>query len=447
MILPWIEDSASSGPIWEQIRKPLTVRAINAAGSGLRKLGGTWPRVDPRTMMERARQLSGLSDFGNDSFRAGLAALVDAFNQRDSANAFGRIAFRDTVTGLLITRLRVEDELARHPEILGVPVDRPIFITGLPRSGTTFRHRLMSEDPAGRPLLYWEGVAPAPAPEPATYRTDPRIAWVRHQIQREDALSPRLSVAHEIEAEIPEEDNLLHARDFVTPHLGFLFDVPDYVGWLAEVPPDRLLENYRYARRQLQLLSWKVRGDHWVLKSPVHQYCLDALLGAHPDARIIVTHRDPRAVVPSLCSLAAAIRGIFTDRLDLRALGEEFVEAVAQGAMAAIEARESLDPSRFFDVGYDRLVADPIGTVRDACAYFGADFSPEFEANARRWLAGNPQHRRGVHRYRLEDFGLDEASVDSHFAPYREWLDRRPELGVEFPGRTSPTVPGFAPVS
>ncbi len=429
-----IETLAPPGPIWEQIRKPMAVRAINAAGSGLRKIGLTWPKVDPETMIDRARHISGLSDFGDDSFREGFEALVGAFNRRDSANAFGRIAFRECVTGLLITRLRVEDELARHPEILDVPVDRPIFITGLPRSGTTLLHRLMSEDPAGRPLLYWESVAPSPAPRPETYRTDPRIAWVRHQLRREEKLSPRLAVAHEIEAEIPEEDNVLHSRDFVTPHLGFLFDVPDYVRWLSDVPADRLLENYRYARRQLQLLSWKVRGGHWVLKSPVHQYCLDALLGAHPDARIIVTHRDPRAVVPSLCSLAAAVRGIFADRVDLRALGEEFLEAVARGAFDAGNARESLDPSRFFDVGYDRLVSDPIGTIRDACDHFGADFTPTFEANARRWLVENPQHRRGVHRYRLEDFGLDGEAVDRHFARYREWLECRPDLGVKFQG-------------
>jgi len=428
------ENVGSSVPIWERFPKPPMIRAINAAGSALQKVGVTWPKVDPEKMMDQARRVTKLSDFGDDSFREGLEALVEAFNRRDSANTFGRLAFRDCVTGLLTTRLRVEDELARHPEILQVPVERPLFVTGLPRSGTTLLHRLMSEDPAGRPLLYWEVVAPAPAPKPETYGTDPRIDWVRRQIRREDALSPRLSVAHEIEADIPEEDNTLHARDFVTAHLGFLFDVPDYVRWISEVSPARLLENYRYARRQLQLLSWKVRGDHWVLKSPTHQYSLAALLGAYPDANIIVTHRDPRAVVPSLCSLTAAVRGIYSDRVDLRGIGEEFVDAIAQGSTLAIEAREALDPSRFFDVAYDRLVVDPVGTVRDACAYFGYDFSPAFEANARGWLAKNPQHRRGVHRYRLEDFGLDGETVDRHFVRYREWLECRSQLGVKFEG-------------
>src|SRR5262249_2784628 len=147
-----------------------------------------------------------------------------------------------------------------------------------------------------------------------------------------------------------------------------------YVRWLSEVSPDRILESYRFARRQLQLLSWKVRGDHWLLKSPLHQYGLDALLATYPDACVIVCHRDPRAVTPSVCSPAAGVRGVYADRLDLRVMGAELVDTVSQGPMRAIEVRKSLEPSRFFDIGYDRLVADPIGAVRDVCDHFGYDF-------------------------------------------------------------------------
>jgi hypothetical protein len=427
-----LKTSAPPGPIWETIRKPARVRALNAAGAGLRTLGADWPRLDVATILARAQWSAGLSDFGDGSFRDGLEALVDAFHRRGTASAFGRMVFRQYLTGLLVGRLRVQDELARHPEILDVPGDRPQFFSGLPRSGTTLLHRLMSQDPAGRPLLHWEAFAPAPAPDPETYRDNPRINAIRYHLEQLEALSPRLSVAHEFAVASPEEDNNLHARDFVTPYLGFLFDVPDYARWLSEVPPARVLETYRYARRQLQLLGWKIRGDHWVLKAPSHQYSLAALLGAHPDACVIITHRDPRAVTPSACSLAAAVRGVHADRLDLRALGEELVQTIAVGPVRAIEARRSLDPSRFLDVGYDRLVADPIGVARDAYAYFGYEFTPAFEANARRWLGENPRHKRGIHRYRLEDFGLDGQTVDRHFARYRAWLEDRPELGVAF---------------
>jgi hypothetical protein len=127
-------------------------------------------------------------------------------------------------------------------------------------------------------------------------------------------------------------------------------------------------------------------------------------------------------VIPSLCSLAAGFLGILTDRIDLRRLGAEFAEAMAVGPERAIATRARVDPSRFFDVPYDRLVAEPVETVRAVCGHFGYDFGPEYESRTRRWLAENPQHKHGVHRYRLDDFGLDAATVERHFAVYREWL-------------------------
>jgi hypothetical protein len=136
----------------------------------------------------------------------------------------------------------------------------------------------------------------------------------------------------------------------------------------------------------------------------------------------VVTHRDPLRVIPSLCSLQAAMRGILTDRLDLRRLGAECLEALHVGPERAIATRATADPARFFDVTYDRLIAGPVETVRDVCRHFGYAFGPEYESRVRHWLARNPQHKHGVHRYRLADFGLDAAAVEQSFAVYRQWL-------------------------
>jgi hypothetical protein len=412
----------ATGAIWEQIHQPGWVKLINAAGSGLGRVGVRWPGLDPDRLMALACRKTELSDFGDDRFREGLRVLVDDFNARDDAHAFGRIIFREFVVGLLVNRLRIEADLARHPEILDVPVPRPIFITGLPRSGTTFLHRLMSEDPSGRTLLYWESVFPSPPPEPSTYRTDPRIKRVRRQRALLRRLSPRMATAHEFDADSPEEDNFFYAHDFRSGLIGFLYDVPDYHRWLQDNDLGGL---YEYARRQMQHLSWKVRGDYWVLKAPTHIFSLPQLLAAFPDAAVIVTHRDPRHVIPSLCSLAAGFRGILTNRLDLQRLGANFAEALPTGVERMIAARATLDPARFLDVAYDDLVADPIATVRAACNHFGYAFTPEYEANACRYLADNPRHKHGAHRYRLEDFGLDEETVDGQFAAYRSWLAGR----------------------
>jgi hypothetical protein len=396
------------------------VKLVNAAGAGLRRVGMRWPRLDAGSMMHEACRRTGLSDFGDGAFRDGLRTLVDSFNAQDTAHAFGRIFFREYCTGLLANRLKIQADLMRHPEILDVPIERPLFITGLPRSGTTLLHRLMSEDPAGRTLLMWEAMEPSPPPERATRATDPRIARARRQLMLVERLAPRLATAHEFTAESPEEDNNLHSHAFAAGILGFMFDVPDYVRWLRDQDYSR---TYRYARQQLQLLSWKCPGDYWILKAPAYLFSLDALLAVFPDANIVMTHRDPFRVVPSVCSLLAAMRGILTDRLDLRRLGAETVEAIGVGPDRALETRARFEQARFFDVSYDRLVAAPIETVGAVCRHFGYDFSLEYERRAERWLAENPQHKHGVHRYRLGDFGLDEATVEHHFGRYRAWLD------------------------
>lgn len=408
-------------PLWERTPRPPWVRLVNSAGAGLRRLGVRWPRVDADAMMATARRRTGLTDFGPAHFREGLGVLVDAFEAVDNSHAFGRVFFREYVTSLLVNRLKIQADLTRHPEILDVPLRRPLFITGLPRSGTTFLHRLMSEDPAGRTLLLWESMEPSPPPEPSTYRTDPRIRRARRSMRMLLRLSPRLDTAHEFDAESPEEDNSLFAHGFVSGILGFLFDVPDYVKWLDERTEAEHIENYRYARAQLQHLSWKVRADHWVLKAPAHQYSLGALLTVFPDASVVVTHRDPLKVVPSVCSLAAGLRGVLTDRLDLRRLGAELAEAVAVGPDRVIATRARFDPARFFDVTYPQLTADPVGTARAVCEHFGYDFGPGYESRARAWLAAHPQHKHGVHRYSLDDFGLDAATVNGHFEAYNAW--------------------------
>jgi hypothetical protein len=397
------------------------VKLINGAGGGLRAAGVRWPRLDAAAMMNEARRRTGLDDFGDDSFRGGLCSLVGSFNAQDSAHAFGRIFFREYCIGLLVNRLRIQADLTRHPEILDVPIERPLIITGLPRSGTTFLHRLMSEDPAGRTLLMWEAMEPSPPPESATRATDPRIARARRQLELVYRLAPRLATAHEFAAESPEEDNNLHAHAFAAGILGFMFDVPDFVRWLRDQDYSR---TYRYVRQQLQLLSWKCRGDYWILKAPAYLFSLDALLAVFPDASIVMTHRDPFRVVPSVCSLMAAMRGILTHRLDLRHLGAQAIEAIGVGPDRALETRARSDPARFCDVTYDRLIATPVETVGEVCRHFGYDFSPEYERRAHRWLAENPQHKHGVHRYRLDDFGLDEASVERYFGRYCAWLDR-----------------------
>ncbi len=408
--------------IWVKARYPWWVRLINRTGAVLGRAGLGRVRIDPDAMMAEARRRTGLADFGDGRFRAGLDALVESFEQEGTAHTFGRIFFREFCTGLLASRLRIQQELKEHPETLEVPLERPLIVTGFPRSGTTLLHRVLSEDPAGRTLLYWETTEPAPAPRAESYRTDLRIARARRQIRLLYTIAPQIPSAHHYEAEEPEECNNLFAHEFAAGFIGFMFDVPGYVRWLSV---QDYVPGYRSMKRQLQILSRNVRADYWVLKAPGHLFALDALLTVYPDASVVQVHRDPLKVIPSGCNLSAAFRSLTVDPVDRARLGAEFVKAMAVGPERAMKARESADSARFFDVKYESLVADPVGTARTVCGHFGYAFTPEYEARVRRYVAENPQHKHGVHRYKLEDFGLDADTVNRAFAAYNAWAAER----------------------
>jgi hypothetical protein len=413
-------------PIWHRPYRPHWVRALNAVGGLLRRAGARWPRLDPAEIMAAATRRAGLSDWGGDEFREPLEVLVAAFEARDVAHTFGRLFFREFCVRALVNRLKIQADFARHPEILEVPIRKPLIISGFPRSGSTLLHRLMSEAPFGRSLLFWEQMEPSPPPGAQWRRPDPRIARAYRTLRHLEALAPSTPAAHRYEAEGPEECHGLFVHGLRSSMIPFIFDVPAYFEWLGT---QEWIAPYQYMRRQLQLLAWRRPEAHWVLKSPAHLFVLEVLPAVYPDACIVQMHRDPRAVVPSLCSLASGFRGITSERIDWRRLGAEIAETMAIGIERAMAARAAADPARFLDVTYPQLVADPIGTVRGICDYFGYPCTAELEARARRRLAGDPRHKHGVHRYGLEQFGLGPVAVDERFAAYRDWAEahlRRP---------------------
>ncbi len=413
-------------PRWEDSYQSPWARVINAVGAIPRVFGRRIPRIDPEAMLASAQRRTGLDDWGDPQFLEGLRVLVRAFEERANSHTLGRIFFREYLTTHLVNRLKIQEDLKRHPEILDVPITRPLFVTGMPRSGTTLLQRLLSEDPNGRTLLTWECLEPSPPPRTETYRTDPRINKTRKTLEGLHRLAPRMASVHFFGAEEPEECNDLFANGFVAAIYGFMFDVPLYVEWLDL---QELVDPYRYLRRQLQLLSWKCRGDHWILKAPAHQFALDALLTVFPDANIVVTHRNPLEFLPSICSLAASMRGISCERLDMSLLGSELNEALAVGPERTIATRQRSDPKRFFDVPYPRLKADPVGTAKSVCQHFGYECGDEYENRMRAWLANNPQHKHGVHRYSLEQFGLDAERVNRRFSVYLDWMaEHLPEM-------------------
>ncbi|MBW4575316.1 MAG: sulfotransferase [Aphanothece sp. CMT-3BRIN-NPC111] len=397
--------------------RPQWLRLVNWAGSTLRRSGVPIANLSEESLLSAAQRQTKLSDWGDESFRVPLRILLASLEKEANLSFVGRYLLQQYLIRLLVNRLRIQDDLKRHPEILQVPIVKPLFVIGLPRTGTTFLHNLLSQDPSSRWLHLWELFSPSPPPDYQTRETDPRIQDAEKLVKRYNYLAPKFASAHYLNPKGPEECNNLFEHEFVSLLFEFRANIPSYTEWLAA---HDMVAPYRYYRQQLQLLAWRYPGDHWALKAPAHLFSMDALLAVFPDACIVQTHRDPLKVLPSICSLNAMARGIYTDQVDLTGVGEHWLNRLANAIERAMQARDSADPARFYDVNYGALVQDPIGTVRQIYEYFGYNFNTQMEENINKWIAQNPQHKHGIHKYSLKQFGLDARVVNQRFARYRQ---------------------------
>lgn len=398
---------------------------LNAVGGVLQALGAPLDRLSEEHLLQAARRNTGLSDFGDDGFRAPLRMLIRSYNEEGGLSCIGRLAMRRRILAGLVNRLLVTRELKRHPEISDVPIRRPIFIVSLPRTGTTLLHKLLAQDPHARPLLAWEATMPARRPVDIDKNSDPRIRHVQRLVKVIGFLAPTLRTMHDFDPGGPEECVGLLRNTFV---LAWQIS-STYRDWFLRQPAEVIEAAYREYRQQLQLLHWQRPHDgHWVLKAPVHLYAIDALLRLFPDAAIILIHRDPYRVIPSTCSLMSLLHDVMTDDPQRRdALGPSVVRWAAEGLRRGEAARAHAEPGRIYDMHYQGLVADPLEAVQGLYAHFGYPYTRAFETRAAAWLKEHPQHEHGEHRYTLEQFGLDRQMIDDAFSWYRERYHIPPE--------------------
>ncbi len=415
------KETETNAPAGDQRRtqsRPLALRLLNGIGRGLRAARVPLVRLDEASLCARAMRDTGLQNFGDDRFREPLARLLGSFEREAALTLLGRIIARADVVRLLANRLRMVDAWARHPEIEAAPIRRPLFIVGLPRTGTSILHELMAQDPSNRVPMTWEVMHPWPPPERTTYDTDARIAQVEKHFAGIDRVMPGFKKMHPMGPRLPQECVALTAHDFATMIFSTTHRVPSYQAWL-----DRADLRWVYAshRRQLQYLQWHCPAERWVLKSPGHLWALDALLAVYPDADIVQTHRDPLTVIASLASLVAVLRGMASDVIDPVAIGAEWSARLADGLERAMAVRARLpDSIRVFDMHFAEFIRDEIGMVRRIYAHFGRTLDADAEACMRRFLAANPKDKYGAHRYKLAAAGLDPATERRRYAAYQE---------------------------
>jgi hypothetical protein len=399
----------------------LPLRALNVAGRAARSLGLPVLDLDPDALMRTACANRGLDDFGDPSFRAPLRLLFEAYEHDAHLTPFGRMGVRRDVLRLLENRLAVEDALKRNPEIGKGEIRAPLFVLGLPRTGTSILHELLAQDPANRTPLTWETNVLFPPPERATFDTDPRIALAEQHYAGLDRILPEFKQIHRMGARLPQECVALVSHEFASLVFHTSHDVARYQRWLDGAD---ITWAYHSHRRYLQYLQWKAPAERWVLKSPGHLWWPEAVLAVYPDAKIVQTHRDPLRVVSSLAHLVAVLRSIGTDRVDRHAIGADWAERLALGLNRTLAFRRAgrVPDERVFDIQFGEFVGREIPTIRRMYDHFGMELSAEAEARMQRYLAANPKDGKGAHRYVLKDAGLEPAAERKRFADYQEYF-------------------------
>jgi hypothetical protein len=367
-----------------------------------------------------ARAATGLEDFGSSYYREGLERTVEALNTEAGLNDMGNVIQHATISNALIQRLRIEDTYRRHPEIDDEVIGGPVFVIGLPRTGTTALSQLVAADPQFRSLRTWESQACCPPPEKATEHTDPRIAQCAEGIAMMDQMFPRMRPMHSSEPETATECQDLMGMSFRTFHFDGVVRVPGYLSWLMRCD---MRETYTYHRRVLKLLQWHCPPNLWHLKTPVHMFALDALVEAYPNAKFLWSHRDPTKVLASVCSLIQYVRSWSSDRDDAEELGLEQLDSWSEAVQRAMDFRTRVGDGRFVDVSFADLQADSVATVEKAYEQLGLEFSAAARTRVAAWAGDHQPGSRGGHVYQLADYGLTPEQVRESFGAYLATYD------------------------
>ena len=402
----------------------LLTRALSMTDAVAGALGLLDRRLDPDELIRLAQRQTGLQDFGDTTFAGPLARLLESCSTESALSIVGRSATRWDIVRFLSNLLSIQAEFARQPAIGAAPIRQPIFITGLPRSGTTFLHRLMLTDGANRGPAVWETIAPSPAS--GTKRQ--RIASVARQLKTFGWLAPEFPALHPLEATSPQECSEITAHVFRSLRFDTNYHIPSYRRWMdADVV--RHLPAYRFHKRFLQYLQHQDGvAPRWVLKCPEHLFALEAIRSVYPDARLVFVHRDPVKVLLSQARLTEVLRRPFTRRLDPKTLGPHESRRWLDGTRRMMTVGDDAGlPEAVCHVHHLDLITDPVATVDGVYRHFGMQLSPHTAGAIEAYVAARPKGGYGAHRYRFEDHGLNEAQERANFRPYMVQFGVTPE--------------------
>ncbi len=363
---------------------------------------------------EAATRMTGLTDFGTDEYQEPLRLLVEGFTTEAGLTGVGNTQHRSFLRGALAARLLANAAFAAHPSYAEVVVERPIFVTGIQRSGTTALQRLLHADPHHQGLEMWLTQLPQPRPPRDTWDDDPVYAMLKAGFEQHMAENPEAAGIHYMTADTVEECWQLLRQTLITSAYPALAHLPTFTRWLRTEAD--WVPSYARHKQNLQLIGLHEPEKRWVLKNPSHLDALDALMTVYPDALVVQTHRDPVVAVGSACSLAATTTAGWSTVFTGEQLGRDTLELLSWEVDTFRQAREAYDPAQFVDVQYDDLVKDPVGTVAGIYAAFGLPWDEDVEAAVTAdHRASQDGPRAPRHHYSLADYGLTEDQVRDAF--------------------------------
>jgi hypothetical protein len=365
----------------------------------------------------------GVDGFGDDGFLEPLDVLVAALEDEAELTVLGRWITRRFLLRLLEVRAETVTYLREDPSVVDEQIDEPVFVTGAPRTGTTILHALLAQDPTARVPEGWELLRPVPPPDPTSYPDDARVALADRELRTPALVTGTLDAIHEYSGRMHKECVSSMSFEFRSEEFTARYHVPSYAKWLQSCD---MTPAYEWHRLVLQILQRRYRDDalRWVLKSPVHLHSLPVLLATYPDARLVVTHRDPLAVLPSVTSLVATMRWTHTDHVDFADIGRYHTDLYSGSLDRLVDLTEhsALDGVPVHHTHYGAFMADPIATVDAVAGAIGTPLDATTTARMRDYLDAHPQGQHGEHRYAFDDLGIDRDEARARFARYQKYF-------------------------
>ena len=394
-----------------------SLRLINGVLRCVRPLGVSWERLDEEKLKREASRRTGLADFGADHHREPLLRLIDNVHQ-SPAEPLAQISVHEQLTQHLMNRLKITDFCRRHPAVGTIQIDRPIFIVGLPRTGTTMLQNLLSLHPQRHSPPFWWLKDPVPAYGDLARSDATRrrriwfLAWLNNYA------APEQAKIHNIQADSVEECWHLFFNRFTSLSYGFGLGLHHYGRWLLQTS---MLDTYQEYHRQLQLLQYQYRPETIVMKCVEHIWFLDSLFKTFPDARVIWAHRDPFASIASYASYISMYLRIMYGRCQRKKTGQYLHEMFLAGVNRGMAARFRLDKeAQIIDVHWHDLRNRPLEVVGAIADKFGLSHDVADVASMQNWLDADRSDAAGKHYYRAEDYGLNRSEVARDFAPYTD---------------------------